>query len=104
MTISLSGELERVIRSLVEGGKYASESDVIEAALRLLEQHDHRNREDRERIEALLIEGLDSGPATPMTSADWDEIEHNLPVQGGIEVIRVLHSARDIATILQDER
>jgi hypothetical protein len=28
-----------------------------------------------ERIEALLIEGLDSGPSTPMTPQDWDDLE-----------------------------
>jgi hypothetical protein len=27
-----------------------------------------------ERLEALLIEGLESGPATEMTDADWDEM------------------------------
>ncbi len=27
-----------------------------------------------EELERLLLEGLDSGPATPMTKADWDEI------------------------------
>lgn len=27
-----------------------------------------------EELEKLLLEGLDSGPATPMTKADWDEI------------------------------
>lgn len=30
--------------------------------------------QDRERIEELLLEGLDSGPATPMTKRDWDEL------------------------------
>jgi len=41
----------------------------------LLRQHDQENGGEQKRIEALLIEGLDSGPSTPMTSADWDEIE-----------------------------
>ena len=27
-----------------------------------------------EELERLLLEGLDSGPATPMTKGDWDEI------------------------------
>lgn len=26
-------------------------------------------------VESLLIQGLDSGPATPMTADDWDEVE-----------------------------
>jgi antitoxin ParD1/3/4 len=34
------------------------------------------DRARRARIEAPLIEGLDSGSATRMTSHDWDEIEN----------------------------
>ena len=76
MTINLSGEREQFIHSLVHGGRYASEDEVIEEALRLLQERDVQRTVEKERIEALLIEGLDSGPSTPMTSQDWDEIEH----------------------------
>lgn len=75
MTIHLSSEQEQVVRALLQGGQYASEADVIEEALRLLEQRHRQRSEDQERIEALLIEGLDSGPSTPMTAQDWDDIE-----------------------------
>jgi antitoxin ParD1/3/4 len=75
MTIHLSGDREQFVRSLVQGGRYASEGEVIEEALRLLEQRDLKRAEDKERIEALLIEGLDSGPSTPMAPEDWEEIE-----------------------------
>jgi antitoxin ParD1/3/4 len=30
--------------------------------------------EERERLDALLLEGLDSGPATPLTPKDWERI------------------------------
>jgi hypothetical protein len=33
------------------------------------------NHAEKARVEALLLEGLDSGPSTPMTSDDWDEVE-----------------------------
>ena len=29
---------------------------------------------ERERLDTLLIEGLDSGPATPFTKNDWEHI------------------------------
>jgi antitoxin ParD1/3/4 len=74
MTIDLSESREQFIRSLVRAGRYGSEAEVIDEALRLLEQRDLKAAEDR-RVEALLIEGLDSGPSTPMSSDDWDEIE-----------------------------
>lgn len=75
MVIGLSDEQEQVIRALVQGGRYASETEVIEEALRLLEPRYRQHADDHERIEALLIEGLDSGPSTPMTPQDWDDIE-----------------------------
>jgi antitoxin ParD1/3/4 len=34
-----------------------------------------KEREAEEQLEKLLLEGLDSGPATPMTSEDWEEIK-----------------------------
>ncbi len=75
MTIHLSGDRERFVRSLVRDGRYASESEVVEEALRLLEEQDLKRVEARERLDARLLEGLDSGPSTPMNSEDWAEIE-----------------------------
>jgi putative addiction module CopG family antidote len=75
MAIRLSSERERFVRSLVQGGWYASEEAVVDEALRLLEARDRNRAEQMQRLEALLIEGLNSGPSTPMTSEDWDEIE-----------------------------
>jgi antitoxin ParD1/3/4 len=48
---------------------------VLDEALRLLKQHDLGQLAPKQRLEALLIEGLDSGPSTPMTPEDWQEIE-----------------------------
>jgi antitoxin ParD1/3/4 len=75
MTIHLSESRERFVRSLVRDGRYGSEAEVIDEALRLLEQRDSNAASETQRVEALLIEGLDSGPSSPMTSSDWDEIE-----------------------------
>ncbi|MDY6785266.1 MAG: type II toxin-antitoxin system ParD family antitoxin [Cyanobacteriota bacterium] len=33
-----------------------------------------QKRKAKERVEALLLEALDSGSATPMTENDWQEI------------------------------
>ena len=75
MTINLSENREQYVRSLVQGGRFASEDAVIEEALRLLEEQNLQHDTERQRVESLLLEGLDSGPSTPMTSDDWDEIE-----------------------------
>ena len=75
MTIHLSKDREQFVRSLIQIGRFASESEVIDEALRLLEQQDSKRADEKTRLEALLIEGLDSGPSTPMTPDDWKEIE-----------------------------
>ena len=75
MTVPLPEGREQFVRSLVRDGHYASEAEVIDEALRLLEQRDRESAAERLRIESLLLEGLDSGPPTPMTSSDWDDIE-----------------------------
>ena len=75
MTIQLSEHGERLIESLVRSGRYASEAAIIDEALRQLEQRDLQAAQERQKVESLLIAGLDSGPATLVTSADWDEME-----------------------------
>ncbi len=74
MTIHLSRSQEQFVRTLLQEGDYASETEVVEEALRLLEEH-RLQKTGRKKLENLLLEGLDSGPSTPMTAQDWDEIE-----------------------------
>ena len=40
MTIKITAELENVVQGIFAGGQYASETDVIAAALHLLQQRD----------------------------------------------------------------
>jgi antitoxin ParD1/3/4 len=75
MAIHLSRDRQKFIRSLVEDGRFRSESEVVDAALRLFEQQVRDQVVEKRRVEALLIEGLDSGESTPLTPEDWDAIE-----------------------------
>jgi antitoxin ParD1/3/4 len=54
MTIHLSGDRERVVRALMEGGRFASEDEVIDEALRLLRQR-------QEAEQARVLEGIRQG-------------------------------------------
>ena len=66
MTIHLTEGHERLIHSLVEGGRYLSESDVIEEALRVLEDHDDQARLAELRHEiAIGREQADRGELAP---------------------------------------
>jgi antitoxin ParD1/3/4 len=75
MNFNVPEKWKAFIRSKVKSGHYRSEDEVLDEALRLLKQRDSEHSSEKMRIEALLIEGLDSGSSTPMTSLDWDEIE-----------------------------
>ena len=37
-----------------------------------------QKRKAQEHLEALLLEGLDSGTATPMTTQDWEDIRQTV--------------------------
>ena len=62
MTIHLSGEREQIVRSLMQGGRYASEDEVIAEALRLLQERDDQAKLAVLRREiAIGIEQADRG-------------------------------------------
>ena len=75
MNLSVPEKWRPFIRAKMKSGHYRSENELLDEALRLLKQRGSGQADEKVRIEALLIEGLDSGPSTPMTSDDWDEIE-----------------------------
>jgi len=60
VNVSLSPELEKLVQAKVESGRYSSESEVVEEALRLLEQREVELRELRARMDEGLA-SLDRG-------------------------------------------
>ena len=65
-SFSLGEHFVGFINEQVAEGRYSSASDVVRAGLRLLEMEDAK----LEALRAALIEGENSGPATPF---DFDE-------------------------------
>lgn len=58
MNLSLSAELEEMIRAKVASGAYDSPAQLIEEALLLLEERDHLQRIRRERLLRELANGV----------------------------------------------
>lgn len=73
LCVSLPEALRRFVEEQVQSGGYGTASEHI---LELIQQDQKRNED--ERLEALLLEGLDSGPATPMTREDWEELKRRV--------------------------
>jgi antitoxin ParD1/3/4 len=69
MNVSLPAALRSWIDEQVTRRGFATASEYIRQVLR-----EERERQARRRIDAALLEGLGSGPASPMTTADWDDI------------------------------
>jgi antitoxin ParD1/3/4 len=66
MNVSLTPELEELVRHKVESGRYLSSSEVMREALRLLEERDKLQELRREELRKEIRKGLDSGPAEPL--------------------------------------
>jgi antitoxin ParD1/3/4 len=64
---TLGDHYEKFVRDLVDSGRYASASEVIRDALRLLEDAEIVRNVRNEELRKLIQEGLDSGPSEP-----WD--------------------------------
>ena len=65
MTIQLSGDRERIVRSLMQGGRFASEDEVIDEALQLLRQREES--EKRRVLDGIRqgIEDMNAGRGRP---------------------------------------
>jgi antitoxin ParD1/3/4 len=66
MNISLTAQLEELVKKKVDSGLYGSASEVIREALRLLEERDRRHAIRLEELRTEIKRGLDSGKPTPL--------------------------------------
>jgi antitoxin ParD1/3/4 len=69
MIIQLSEEREQIVRSLIQDGRFASEEEVIDEALRLLQERDEQAKlAELHRAIAIGIEQADRGELAPIDS------------------------------------
>jgi len=66
MNVSLTPQLEDLIKKKVESGLYGSASEVMREALRLLDERDRLHTMRLEELRAEIKRGLDSGEPTPL--------------------------------------
>jgi len=67
INVNLSDGLEQFVAGQVETGSFTGASEYIEA---LIEQA----KEGKEKIDSLLIEGLESGDPIPLNAVQWSRI------------------------------
>jgi antitoxin ParD1/3/4 len=69
LNISLPESMRTWIDRQVKDGGYGTASEFVREVLR-----EAQKTRARRELEQKLIEGIESGPATPMTKADWDRL------------------------------
>ncbi|MGA2938343.1 MAG: type II toxin-antitoxin system ParD family antitoxin [Syntrophobacteraceae bacterium] len=70
MNVSLTPQLEELVKKKVDSGLYGSASEVMREALRLLEERDRIHALHIEELRAEIRKGLESGEATPLNIGD----------------------------------
>ena len=69
LNISLPDSMRAYIEEQTKAEAYSTASEYIRALIRA-----DQKRSAQERLEALLLEGLESGEAGKMTAKDWDDV------------------------------
>lgn len=73
MNIALPESMKHFVQERVSEGGYSSVSEYVRELIRA-----DQRRKVEERIDTLLIEGLDSGEPIPVTADYWDEKKRKL--------------------------
>jgi len=66
LNVSLTDELVSYVKTKVESGRYASSSEVVREALRLMEKHDQAEGERLRFLQQAWQDGIESGDFRPL--------------------------------------
>jgi antitoxin ParD1/3/4 len=70
LSISLTPQLENMVRAKIDSGMYSSASEVVREALRLLDEQDQLRSKRLEALRKDIHDGLKSGPGRKSTADD----------------------------------
>lgn len=73
LNVSLPGSLKKYVQERVKMGGYGNTSEYVRDLIRA-----EQKRRAQAELEALILEGINSGPSTDMTRADWDRLHKRL--------------------------
>lgn len=73
LNISLPAPLRDWIDAQIKGGRYGNASEYLRELIRR-----DQERQAQVRLEELLLEGVRSGSASPLTQQDWSELRSDV--------------------------
>ena len=79
MNLTLKPETEKLVQERVRRGEYKDASELVDEAIHYLLDMDRAEEE----LEALVQEGIDSGPATEMIHGDFEDIRREMHAKHG---------------------
>jgi antitoxin ParD1/3/4 len=82
MNIALPESMKQFVHGRVSEGGYSSASEYVRELIRA-----DQKRKVEDRIDALLLEGLDSGEPIPVTKEYWEEKKRKLTERLGKAII-----------------
>lgn len=74
LNISLPDSLKTFAQNQTETSDYSNPSDYVRSLIR----EDKEKKEAQQRVEALLLEGLESGEPLPVTPKYWNTLKEEL--------------------------
>ena len=79
MNLTLKPETEKLIQERIARGEYKNAGEFVDEAIQYMVEMDCAEGE----LEALVQEGIDSGPATEMTREDFEDIRREVHAKHG---------------------
>lgn len=79
MNLTLKPETEKLIQERIARGEYKNAGEFVDEAIQYMVEMDRAEGE----LEALVQEGIDSGPATEMTREDFEDIRREVHAKHG---------------------
>jgi len=73
LNISLPTPMREWIEAQIKGGRYGNASEYIRELIRR-----DQERQAQERLEHMLLDGVKTGKASPLTKRDWAELRTNV--------------------------
>lgn len=102
MSIRLTPAQERFIETKLQSGKYRSIEEVLEIALRLLDEHDRSEAEWVEDVRAKIDAAIEASADT--TTADGETFTNGILERfwHGIEILRVVSGRRNFPSLFEE--
>lgn len=73
LNVSVPKAMKEYVKERVKTGGYGNTSEYVRDLIR-----GEQKEQAKKELEALIMEGINSGPSTPMTKEDWQQLRDDI--------------------------